>query len=346
MIDWKQTEKENKKTKTEFLVCPSNKKVYAICDECGKGRWIQYVSYRALCGSCVTIKSHTPPKPKFIPIEKDRFLNNTQVDRILTIEKFGYDPVDLSYGSSRKVIRICKNCHKIDEVVFQYSGDLCQSCSSLPITPKFIKEEDRFIPETGIDRIETIKQFGYDPFGLSKESGRKIIAICINCGKIRKIQKSHYHDLCKSCAFSKPKIILNCLQCGEILKLHQSQIRDHNFCTHECYSEWMSENLIGENSPSWNPNITDEERKIKRQYPEYIQWRKDVYERDNYTCQKCNIRGNRLNAHHIESYANNKELRTNLENGITLCKDCHKDFHCIYGHNNNKEQFIKFMGDK
>ena len=100
---------------------------------------------------------------------------------------------------------------------------------------------------------------------------------------------------------------------------------------------------FGENSPHWNPNLTDEDRQHTRSYPEYYEWRKAVYERDDYTCQKCNIRGGNLIAHHIESYNNNPELRTTVSNGITFCKACHKDFHHQYGNSNTRDQLNKFI---
>jgi hypothetical protein len=91
----------------------------------------------------------------------------------------------------------------------------------------------------------------------------------------------------------------------------------------------------GPENPKWNPNITDEERIQRRQYPEYREWRTAVYERDSYTCQKCKRSGGRLNAHHIVGYAQNRELRTDLSNGITLCKGCHKKFHSRFGIKDN-----------
>jgi 5-methylcytosine-specific restriction endonuclease McrA len=87
----------------------------------------------------------------------------------------------------------------------------------------------------------------------------------------------------------------------------------------------------GEESPHWNPDKTQEERELGRKIPGYREWITEVYERDRYTCQKCGEVGGKLNAHHIEGYAENKDLRTDLENGITLCKNCHKNFHSTYG---------------
>ena len=84
---------------------------------------------------------------------------------------------------------------------------------------------------------------------------------------------------------------------------------------------------------------------IKRRYPAYYKWRKQVYERDNYTCKCCNSStGGDLIAHHILNYSSHKHLRTDINNGITLCKKCHKEFHNYYGYyNNTQEQLNEFM---
>lgn len=59
----------------------------------------------------------------------------------------------------------------------------------------------------------------------------------------------------------------------------------------------------------------------------YKRWRDAVYQRDNYTCQKCQTRGGYLNAHHIKSWAKYKKLRYVVANGITYCESCHKEEH-------------------
>lgn len=63
--------------------------------------------------------------------------------------------------------------------------------------------------------------------------------------------------------------------------------------------------------------------------PVYVEWRTKVFERDNYTCVGCGVRsgsGKRvtLNADHIKPWAHYPELRFDLNNGRTLCIDCHK----------------------
>lgn len=104
-------------------------------------------------------------------------------------------------------------------------------------------------------------------------------------------------------------------------------------------------NISGENSINYNPNLTDEERERGRHilYENLSAWRNKVYKRDSYTCQCCgrnkDISGH-LNAHHLNSYNWDKEHRVQVDNGITLCESCHKEFHLIYGYGDNtKEQY-------
>ncbi len=57
-------------------------------------------------------------------------------------------------------------------------------------------------------------------------------------------------------------------------------------------------------------------------YPELYQWRKRVLARDGFACQDCGARTN-LEAHHIHPWSTHPDLRTELDNGQTLCRSCH-----------------------
>ena len=65
--------------------------------------------------------------------------------------------------------------------------------------------------------------------------------------------------------------------------------------------------------------------------PLYIEWRKLVLERDNYICQHCERHCKKhekgLAAHHIKPYATYPDLRLEVSNGLTLCRQCHATLH-------------------
>lgn len=79
----------------------------------------------------------------------------------------------------------------------------------------------------------------------------------------------------------------------------------------------------GEKHPNWKGGISPENKVIRRSN-EFKEWRLKVFERDKYTCQVCKIKGNELHPHHIKPFCDYPELRFDVSNGQTLCKDCHK----------------------
>lgn len=114
------------------------------------------------------------------------------------------------------------------------------------------------------------------------------------------------------------------------------------------YGKIYSETHRGKNSSQWKGGV--KYHRVERSTWDYRNWRKSVFERDFYTCQCCgkrNGKGNgyiRLEAHHIVNWKNNKKLRYEINNGITLCQYCHKLFHSIYGlKNNTKQQLDSFI---
>lgn len=80
----------------------------------------------------------------------------------------------------------------------------------------------------------------------------------------------------------------------------------------------------GENNPNWRGGTTTEAMRIRKS-KEIENWRKKIFERDNYTCQMlgCNKSEHYLNAHHIKTFSLYPELRLDINNGICLCKVCH-----------------------
>jgi len=98
----------------------------------------------------------------------------------------------------------------------------------------------------------------------------------------------------------------------------------------------LSEVHKGEKSYLWKGGINPFRKSLRTCF-EYRQWRSDVFTRDDFTCQECGQRGGSLHAHHIKSFSSilqYYEITTkeealeceelwNINNGITLCKECH-----------------------
>ncbi len=108
----------------------------------------------------------------------------------------------------------------------------------------------------------------------------------------------------------------------------------------------QTEETIRKMSGANNHNWKGENRIISlagrvRESFKYRQWRSDIFTRDRFTCQKCNKIGGELHAHHIKPFifilqfyrintleeALGCEELWNINNGITLCKDCHEESH-------------------
>lgn len=65
--------------------------------------------------------------------------------------------------------------------------------------------------------------------------------------------------------------------------------------------------------------------KRARESFESAEWRKKIFERDNFTCQICFKTNCYLEADHIKPWAYFPELRFELNNGRTLCRECHRN---------------------
>ena len=119
------------------------------------------------------------------------------------------------------------------------------------------------------------------------------------------------------------KINSICANCGKNFSIRRKgKNRKYKFCSKNCLHIWLEGRFVGTKNPNWKgspPGISRNESKS-------IKWRRAVFERDNWTCQKCGSKKD-LNAHHIKSYAKFPKLRYRLNNGITLCKKCHIEIH-------------------
>ena len=144
-------------------------------------------------------------------------------------------------------------------------------------------------------------------------------------------KRSVSHFCSRSCYESQRKsttVELFCSYCEELFIKTRSQFvratSGHHFCSHRCSTSF----LIGKHRAGYcEPNDSNK----VRQSIEYRFWRAAVLERDFYTCQKCGDQSGSFNAHHILSFARFPDKRFEVLNGITLCEECHKEFHREYG---------------
>lgn len=106
----------------------------------------------------------------------------------------------------------------------------------------------------------------------------------------------------------------------------------------DIYYQNGGERARGSSHYNWKGGVTILRKQIQDTYL-YKKWRKDCFERDNYTCQHCGAKGVYLHVDHIKPYSKIiKEYNiTTVEqakecielwdilNGRTLCVACHKN---------------------
>lgn len=194
---------------------------------------------------------------------------------------------------------------------------------------------------------------------------KRILINCSFCGSQlertqSQIDRSRHHycsDICKNNGYRKlysgknsvhyNREIANCSFCDRPIFRTKYEIDtyEHLYCTSDCKIEHYKILFSGKNNPNYNPNKSEQDRMQNRNIEGYREWIRKILEKDNYTCQCCDDnRGGNLVAHHILNYSEHDELRTDVNNGITLCKTCHKLFHDTYGYrNNNEEQLKEFL---
>lgn len=131
----------------------------------------------------------------------------------------------------------------------------------------------------------------------------------------KKVKFCHVSNYCNNYEFEMtPTGFLGGKRCPECKRLNQS----------------------GEKHWKYNPELTEKDRQRRDMFNGKLRkWRDDVYKRDKYICQVCFKHSHKLNAHHLNSWNSHAAERFTLDNGITLCEKCHKNFHSLYGFGNN-----------
>lgn len=272
--------------------------------------------------------------------------------------------LETEYAGANTVMRYKCSCGNVSKTRFGnfQQGKRCKMCGNKKIAKKIkltFQHVKQYFIDNGCELLETeynknstkmkykctcgnISRISFHDF----RTGRR----CAKCGGAEKLAFEYVCNYFREqgCELLEKKYISNNTKmrykcgCGNISKIVFRSFQQGARCI-KCGAKKRS----GKNHFNYNPNLTDEEReKNKTRLSEYIykKWRTKVYKKDNYLCQKCFQKGKYLNAHHIESWASNRDLRLIQSNGITLCQDCHIKFHQKYGYNNNnRQQLNKFL---
>lgn len=155
----------------------------------------------------------------------------------------------------------------------------------------------------------------------------KLVKECKGCGIIFEVMPSGDGRLycSQNCCLDHQgrgkTPILNCLYCNTEFRRKPGMIREngHNFCSCICSGKYFT----GENNPGWT-----DYKNMSRTTDKLIKWSKQVKIRDNYICQLCGCENRKeLDSHHIKERNKFPELSYDINNGITLCIQCHANQH-------------------
>ncbi len=156
---------------------------------------------------------------------------------------------------------------------------------------------------------------------------------CLVCGKEFKSWRYQNHRYCsvlcarRSRPIRKEKISKVCEFCAKefIPTLRGKRGTNQLFCSKHC----KDLSIRGENHWNWKGGIT--RKNHRRETKQYREWRLKVYRRDKFNCQDCGKHCNQKNivAHHLKDWTDYPDMRFIEENGITLCRKCHKLRHRV-----------------
>ena len=261
--------------------------------------------------------------------------------------------------------KVCKYCNKIFEKPYnvskaswfgnkkrpegvQYCSKQCASISKKD--KKFTLEHRKKISKglkkaySECNRVGFIKGKSSWNKGLTKDTDERVARQANNL-KGKKVTEEKRQKISKaligrykgkdSPSWNGGKIEKTCLFCGKKYSVFYYRKDESKYCSRKCHStDYLHTTPI---------------KHSVRHSDKYKQWRQNIFERDNYTCQQCGQRGGNIVADHIEAFSllwisNNIETFNeallcnelwNLDNGRTLCNKCH-EMTDNYGGNSTK----------
>lgn len=296
----------------------------------------------------------------------------TKEEAIKILNDNGYELLSDEYTNSQTRIYIMDlNGYKFETCINSFNRNIKQNISF-----RIVDSKNPF----SIDNIKLWLKLNNKPFILlsdkyigngSKNKNDKLTFMCIDNNHIFDMTWNDMHNskVCPKCyhRYSNEEEFLKCVKdtygdeytiLGRYINSQTKILVKHNICNNEfeikpnhflqnhgCNNKLCC-HASGKNHYRWNPNLTYEDRTKERKSEKgYIDFIKSVLKRDNYYCQCCHTRNN-LVVHHKDGYNWCIDRRIDLSNGVTLCDDCHKNFHNVYGYGNNTEiQWNEYICD-
>lgn len=120
-----------------------------------------------------------------------------------------------------------------------------------------------------------------------------------------------------------------CPVCGDEFVTTASE--DYKHCSRDCFLDAHAERMAGDGNPAYKDGSATDKRCHRG--PHWSRIRRRVYERDKYTCQRCDVKcisrddydgtngGRIIQAHHINGYESPED--NDLSKLVTLCASCH-----------------------
>lgn len=144
------------------------------------------------------------------------------------------------------------------------------------------------------------------------------------------------------------RLSVKCVACPAEVTLSYNQLRREQTprCSACSRKHRVAVTPTGENSPRWNPDLTDEDRSLRRHYPWYREWEEQALERFGYRCAVSKERGT-LAVHHLYNWADFLKLRQHPHNAVVLTKPIHLLYHQRYDYRHNTlSQFEDFYRER
>jgi len=230
-------------------------------------------------------------------------------------------------------MKVCSKC-KIEKYLSEFHKDnnrkdgyycYCKKCVSKYHKKHYIKNYEKILEQS---------------YGHYKKNREKVL----ERHQKHRESKASYNTYALQISWAKDPIRnvngflqTKCTYCGKwyfpIMQEVQSRIRALNgqansdgtenrlYCSKECKQTCpiFHKQKYQVGHPKQNENI-----QVREVQPELRQM---VFERDNYTCLKCKRQNVALHCHHTEGILWNPLESADIDQCMTVCKDCHKEIH-------------------